>query len=106
MPSIADLGLSVAGGLLSAVGFVLLILAYRAAPAAVVAPFQYSQMPLAVGAGFLLFGDWPQADMLGGAAIVAASGLYILHRETVAGVRHEARGHAAPQAAATAQASQ
>lgn len=108
VPTLADIGLSIAGGALSAVGFVLLILAYRAAPAAVVAPFQYSQMPLAIGAGFLLFGDWPQADVVGGAAIVAASGLYILHRETVAGVaeaRQEARRRAAPQAAAPAQAS-
>lgn len=109
MPSPVDIGLSIAGGALSAAGFVLLILAYRAAPAAVVAPFQYSQMPLAIGAGFLLFGDWPQADVVGGAAIVAASSLYILHRETVAGMegaRHAARRRGAVQAAAPAQASQ
>jgi drug/metabolite transporter (DMT)-like permease len=108
MPSLMDVVLSVIGGALGAAGFMLLVAAYRAAPAAVVAPFQYSQMPYGVLAGLLLFGDRPQLDILLGAAIVAASSAYILHRE--AAHRRDAAPRAAfrtsAQAPASAQASQ
>jgi drug/metabolite transporter (DMT)-like permease len=99
-PPPADFLLSVLGGLLGAAALILLVEAYRAAPAAVVAPFQYTQMPYAVLAGILLFDDRPQPRVLLGAAIVAASGLYILRRETL-------RQRRPPlQAPAVAQASQ
>lgn len=51
------------------------------APASMVAPFQYSQLLWAVIYGWVLFGDWPRERTLIGAAIIIASGLYILHRE-------------------------
>ena len=47
-----------------------------------IAPFQYSQMLYGVAVGWLLFADWPSPRMLLGAAIIVASGLYVLHRET------------------------
>jgi S-adenosylmethionine uptake transporter len=34
--------------------------------------------------GWLMFADWPSPRMLLGSAIIAASGLYVLHRETQA----------------------
>jgi drug/metabolite transporter (DMT)-like permease len=33
--------------------------------------------------GYLIFGDWPGSTTLIGGAIVIASGLYILYRESV-----------------------
>jgi drug/metabolite transporter (DMT)-like permease len=36
---------------------------------------------LVIALGFLVFGDLPNRYTLTGAAIVVASGLYILHRE-------------------------
>jgi drug/metabolite transporter (DMT)-like permease len=81
-PTLVDLGLSMVGGMLGSTAFILMIHAYRAAPASIIVPFQYSQMPYGLLLGFLLFGDRPAATMLIGAAIVAGSGLYILHRET------------------------
>jgi drug/metabolite transporter (DMT)-like permease len=61
----------------------LLVAGYRRAPAAVVAPFQYSQMLWGVGLGLLFWGDVPAAAVALGATIVVASGLYILYREVV-----------------------
>jgi drug/metabolite transporter (DMT)-like permease len=99
-PPPADLGLGVLGGVLGAAAVVLLIEAYRSAPAAVVAPFQYCQMPYAVLAGVLLFDDWPEPRVLLGGAIVALSGIYLLRHETARQRRPQ------PQRAAAAQASQ
>lgn len=80
-PSLHDLALSAIAGMIAGSGFLLLAQAFRSAPAALVAPFQYSQMLYGILAGHLVFGDLPQPRMLLGAAIIIASGLYILGRE-------------------------
>jgi drug/metabolite transporter (DMT)-like permease len=49
----------------------------------VVAPFDYTQLVWATGIGFLVWGEAPKSTTLAGALIVAASGVYILHRELV-----------------------
>src|SRR5262249_52402959 len=59
----------------------LLIAAHRLAPAAVLSPFIYTEIVLVTALGFLVFGDVPNRFTLTGAAIVVASGLYLLHRE-------------------------
>jgi drug/metabolite transporter (DMT)-like permease len=61
---------------------ILMTQAYRHAPAAVIASFDYSIMIWAVGLGYLLFDELPGWDILIGAAVVAASGMYIAYRET------------------------
>lgn len=107
MPTVFDLSLSLLGGCLAAAGFVLLVQAYRAAPVSVIAPFQYSQMPFAVLAGLVFFDDLPEPQVLAGAAIVAASGVYILQRETGQRIARREVGEGAGQpAAASAQPSQ
>jgi drug/metabolite transporter (DMT)-like permease len=53
------------------------------APVGVVAPFDYIQLVWATGLGFLIWGELPHAATLAGALVVAASGVYILHRELV-----------------------
>lgn len=82
MPTPADLMLALTGGILCALGSLVLVQAYRAAPVAVVAPFQYTQMPYAVLAGVVFFGDPAQPATIAGAAIVAASGVFMLLTET------------------------
>lgn len=82
-PSLTDWGLFMAMGIGGGLGHLCLIRAFRAAPAAVVAPFSYVSLLWAVGYGFLVFGDLPDLWTLVGAAVIAASGLYILHREQV-----------------------
>ena len=66
-------------------GHYLLILSYRFAPTSVVAPFIYSQIVSAVAIGYLVFGDLPDRWTLIGAAVVIASGLYLLYRERMRG---------------------
>jgi S-adenosylmethionine uptake transporter len=74
---------------IAALGFVamlLLIAAYRRAEAAIVAPMQYSQMLWAVFYGVLIFAEWPDLWTLVGGGVIIASGLYIVLRESRAGV--------------------
>src|SRR5918996_153729 len=87
-PSLGDLALMGAAGLAGGTALMPLIAGYRRAQAAVVAPFQYSQMLWGVLLGWLLWDDLPSTAVAGGATIVVASGLYILYRE---GVRAEGR---------------
>jgi drug/metabolite transporter (DMT)-like permease len=73
--------LMLATGALGSLGHYLLIAAHRLAPAAVLSPFIYTEIVLMIALGFLVFGDLPNRWTLTGAAIVVASGLYILQRE-------------------------
>ena len=57
------------------------LLAYRYARATVLAPLTYAQIIWASGLGFLVFGVWPDHFVLLGAAIIAASGIYVVHLE-------------------------
>jgi len=71
------LGLGIFGG----VGHWLVIRAYRIAPVSALAPYPYAQMVWATALGILAFGDMPDRYTLIGAAIIIASGLYIVERE-------------------------
>jgi drug/metabolite transporter (DMT)-like permease len=77
-------------GAFAAAGHFALIKAFSLMPAPVAAPFGYLNLIWSIGFGYLLFGDWPDLWTFAGAAVIMASGLYILHRERVrklAGVR-------------------
>ncbi|MCP5151634.1 MAG: DMT family transporter [Ectothiorhodospiraceae bacterium] len=81
-----DLAKTAAIGALAMAGQWLIISAYRAAPAAFVAPFQYSQMIWAVIYGTLWFGETPDRHVYLGAAVIILSGLLIVWRESRSGV--------------------
>jgi drug/metabolite transporter (DMT)-like permease len=68
-------------GALGGIGHYMLIIAHRLAPAAVLFPFIYTQLVWVVALGFLVFSDVPHRWTLAGAAIVIASGLYLIYRE-------------------------
>ncbi len=68
-------------GLLAALAGVLLMYATLLAPAARVAPTQYSQMLWAIGFGYWLFGDHLDWPMLVGIAIILGAGLFTFVRE-------------------------
>ncbi len=55
--------------------------ALRLAPAATVVPYTYTSLLWAILLGWLFFADRPTPPMLLGAAIIVASGLFVLHRE-------------------------
>lgn len=93
VPSLFDFMLFAAAGLLGGTALIALISAYRYAPAALVAPFQYSQMLWGALLGLVIWGHVPDQAVLSGALIVAASGLFILYRETTLGRRPTASLH-------------
>ncbi|WP_424943704.1 DMT family transporter [Aliiroseovarius crassostreae] len=79
---LVDLGLAASVGLMSVLAQFCLIAAYRAAPAAVVAPTQYSQILWATVFGALFFAEFPDIWVGIGASIVIASGVFIVWRES------------------------
>jgi len=70
-------------GLLGGVAQVLITRAWRLAPAAVLAPFDYASIVLAMAFGYLWFEEEPSWTVWYGLPLVISSGLYILHRERV-----------------------
>ena len=71
-------------GVIAALGLAggfLVIMAYRAGEAAIVAPMQYSQILWATGYGWFLFGEGVDPATLLGAGVIIASGIYIVWRE-------------------------
>lgn len=71
------LSLGVFGGL----GHWLIIKAYRRATTSALAPYPYLQMVWMIVFGLVFFDQFPDNWTLAGAAIIVASGLYIVHRE-------------------------
>lgn len=70
-------------GLLGGFAQILITRAWRLAPAAVLAPFDYVSIVLAVAFGYLWFKEEPSWTVWYGLPLVIGSGLYILHRERV-----------------------
>lgn len=81
MPSWLELAMMVTTGVIAAMGFVLLTQAYRVAEANKIAPFEYTVMIWAILLSLLFFGTVPDVYTLIGAAMIAASGIYVLYRE-------------------------
>ncbi len=74
--------LAVAGFFYSVATY-LLVLAFRSVSVSVVSPFRYGLLIWTGIAGYVVFGEFPDRWSLAGAALIVASGLYTLHRETV-----------------------
>lgn len=89
-PTWWQLSLCLALGVASSAGQWLVVLAHRLAPASVLAPISYTQLPWVTIGGFLVFNNLPDRWTLVGATIIIGSGLYTAHRERVRA--KEARG--------------
>ena len=70
-------GIAICGSL----GLALIGQAFRLAPAAIVAPFDYTALIWAAGLGWMLWGDKPVIWTLIGAIIIAISGVFLMVRE-------------------------
>ncbi|WP_083445098.1 DMT family transporter [Pseudorhodobacter aquimaris] len=81
-PDIADMPILGLIGCASVMGALLITHAYRSCEAAVVAPFEYVSMPLAIVFGVVVFGEWPDPAAWGGIALICGAGLYTVLRET------------------------
>ncbi len=82
-PGARDFALFSLCGLIAAIGFTCLAQAYRLAPAASVAPFEYSSLPWAVLLGWVIWSDLPDVWLGLGIALVVGSGLYVFRREAL-----------------------
>lgn len=76
-----DIALFVALAICGSLGLALIGQAFRMAPAAIVAPFDYTALIWATGLGWLIWGDVPMLWTIIGAAIIVASGIIIILRE-------------------------
>lgn len=79
---IEHLGLLGVMSILGWMGGVIIISAYRAGEAVIVAPMQYSQILWATAYGMFFFDETPDRATVIGAGIIIASGLYIVLRES------------------------
>lgn len=70
-------------GIMAGTGHYFLTIAYSQAPAAVVSPFNYTQLVGSAAMGFIVFHEFPDVWTWVGAAVIIASGLYIGYRESV-----------------------
>ncbi len=80
-PTPAELATMVAAGPITAIAMWLYVHGYKVAPASFAASFEYSGLIWAVLFGYLFFADVPSVATWTGAAIVIASGLFMLRRD-------------------------
>ncbi len=76
-----DLWLFAAIALFGTAGMTMMTQAFRLAPAAIVAPLDYSGIVWATALGWLIWNEVPVATTILGAAVIIASGLYVIWRE-------------------------
>ena len=79
--SLFDLAMFLSLGCLGGLGHFLVIKAFQAAPASVIAPLGYVELIGTTILGYLIFGNFPDALTWVGALVIIASGLYIAMRE-------------------------
>ena len=95
VPTLSAVGLALIIGLISSGGQWLTLLAYRRAPASVLAPLSYGQLIWSSTLGYFVFGAAPSRWTLMGAVIIACSGFYTVHEARMQQQRREAPGNAA-----------
>ena len=80
-PTLVDLGLFALAGIFGSIGVLCLTHAFRMAPVAAVAPFEYTALIWATLLGYLFWDELPDAVTILGSTFVIGSGLYIIYRE-------------------------
>lgn len=88
-PGAQDLALLVLLGLIGSTAMLLFAHAYRHAPAALLAPFDYTAMMWAGLFGFLIWGEAPPLMAVAGMVVIAASGLFLMRHERLSRFRQE-----------------
>ena len=68
-------------GVIGGTGHFLMIKAFEQTEASMIAPFVYTELLWSIAAGAIFFSEIPGIGMLVGAAVIMASGLFILYRE-------------------------
>lgn len=83
LPAPADFALLIVAGICNGVAQFWWTKSLHLAPTSAVTPFNYLSLIWAMIVGYVVWGDLPSRDLIGGSAIVVGSGLYLLWRETV-----------------------
>ncbi|AKI00162.1 DMT(drug/metabolite transporter) superfamily permease [Hoeflea sp. IMCC20628] len=81
--SASEFGLISLAACLVLIGYQFIIMSMREGEISFVAPFRYTGFLWAVLLGMVVFGEFPDAFMITGGAIVIGSGLYTLYRERI-----------------------
>ncbi|MRN65920.1 EamA family transporter [Brucella sp. 10RB9213] len=69
-------------GTIGTVSHLIVVQAFKLAPASMLAPFQYLEIVNAVLVGLIIFGDFPTPSKWLGIAIIIGSGFYVFMRES------------------------
>jgi drug/metabolite transporter (DMT)-like permease len=97
MPDLPTAGLLLLIGLAGGVGQILMTQSYRYADASTIAPFDYVNMLWAIIVGWLVFSEIPVPEVVLGALIVIAAGIFVIYREHKLGLdRTKARRASSP----------
>ncbi len=80
-PDVEGWALLIGIGLIGGTAQLTMTYAFKMAPVAVIAPFEYGAIVIGVSYGLAIWNEVPDRYIVLGAAIVIASGLYILYRE-------------------------
>ena len=83
MPPTNDLLVMMGVGLASGTGGYFISQAYRSSEAALIAPFEYLALVLAIFWGITIFGEFPDVWAWTGIGLILGSGLFVLWRESV-----------------------
>ncbi|MBK4215159.1 DMT family transporter [Paracoccus caeni] len=86
-PDLQHLLLLLLAGAFLAVGYMSAVSAMRVGEISYVAPFRYTSLLVAIIAGLIVFGEWPDIWTWLGAALVVGAGLYTILREAQLGWR-------------------
>jgi len=81
VPDLPTAGLLVLIGLAGGIGQILLTQSYRFADASTIAPFDYVNMLWAIIVGWVVFSEVPLPEVVIGAMIVIAAGIFVIYRE-------------------------
>jgi drug/metabolite transporter (DMT)-like permease len=79
-----EIALLAFSGTLAGFASIALMTAYHRSPVALVAPFQYTQIIWGAVSGYFIWHQLPGLNLIEGAVIVAASGLFVIYREVTA----------------------
>jgi drug/metabolite transporter (DMT)-like permease len=88
----------IAMGLIATIGHICITHSYKLAEASAVLPYDYTRMIFAAAIGYLWFAEVPDLWTWVGAGIIAASAIYIAHREALHGQAAASQSATSPAA--------
>jgi len=83
IPPMADWPAFLGTGVAIGIGGLMMSQAYRTTEAAIIAPFEYIGMPMAIFWGAVVFATWPDGRAWVGIGLICGAGMYTLLRETM-----------------------